>query len=127
VVQFHTPQPILGLINLKGTFMKKIFIALMLAVLVCVGVNPAFAQEAATAVASLTGIGFIDSIATWVINNPGAVALVMLCSDRVAKLTPTEWDNKTLKVIFGLFYKGFAIIGAKVPDIEKASEYLGKK
>lgn len=106
---------------------QKLFIAFMLVVLVCVGVNPAFAQEAATTVASLTGIGFIDKIAIWVINNPGSVALVMLCSDRVAKLTPTEWDNKTLKVIFGIFYRGFAIIGAKVPDIEKASDYLGDK
>ena len=43
-----------------------------------------------------------------------ATALVLLF-DRIAKLTPTESDNK----IVAYAYKIFAIIGLKVPDIKE--------
>lgn len=42
-----------------------------------------------------------------------ATALVLLF-DRIAKLTPTESDNK----IVAYAYKIFAILGLKVPDIK---------
>lgn len=60
----------------------------------------------------------------WILSNYGEVAgilaLVVLVADRIAKLTPTESDNKIVKGI----YRVFAIVGIKVPDIpgKKTSE-----
>lgn len=44
----------------------------------------------------------------------GAAALFVLFFDRLAKLTPTESDDK----IVAFFYKLFAVLGVKVPDIK---------
>lgn len=44
----------------------------------------------------------------------GVVAAFVLFFDRLAKLTPTESDNK----IVAVFYKVFAVLGVKVPDIK---------
>ncbi len=45
----------------------------------------------------------------------GTLAAFVLFFDRLAKLTPTDSDNKI--VLF--FYKLFAVLGVKVPDIGK--------
>ena len=44
----------------------------------------------------------------------GALALFILFFDRIAKLTPTEADNKIVRYA----YKIFAVLGIKVPDIK---------
>ena len=44
----------------------------------------------------------------------GAAAAFILFFDRLAKLTPTDKDNK----IVAYAYKLFAILGLKVPDIK---------
>ena len=55
----------------------------------------------------------------WLTNNyseiAGVAAAFVLFFDRLAKLTPTESDNK----IVALAHKVFAILGLKVPDIKK--------
>ena len=44
----------------------------------------------------------------------GALVLFVLLFDRIAKLTPTDSDNK----IVAMAYKLFAVLGLKVPDIK---------
>lgn len=44
----------------------------------------------------------------------GALAAFVLFFDRLAKLTPTESDNKLVATL----YKVFAILGLKVPDVK---------
>lgn len=49
------------------------------------------------------------------------VGLVMIC-ERIARLIPTSWDNKTVQWIARKIYVVFAIIGLKVPDIVKIDD-----
>lgn len=50
----------------------------------------------------------------------GTYAVVtIIFFDRLAKLTPTEWDNRTMSIVTGTLYRVFAILGLKFPDIEK--------
>jgi hypothetical protein len=44
----------------------------------------------------------------------GVAAAFVLFFDRLAKITPTESDNK----IVASLYKIFAVLGLKVPDIK---------
>lgn len=44
----------------------------------------------------------------------GTIAAFVLFFDRLAKLTPTESDNKLLTTM----YRIFAVLGLKVPDIK---------
>lgn len=44
----------------------------------------------------------------------GVIAAFVLFFDRLAKLTPTDSDNK----VVAMAYKLFAILGLKVPDIK---------
>ena len=44
----------------------------------------------------------------------GVAALFILFFDRLAKLTPTDSDDK----LVAMAYKIFAILGVKVPDIK---------
>lgn len=50
------------------------------------------------------------------------IALGVLFFDRLAKITPTEWDNKVLAKVMPVIYKFFAILGVKVPDIESIKD-----
>lgn len=43
-----------------------------------------------------------------------AATAFVIFFDRIAKLTPTESDNKIVRVL----YKVFAILGLKVPDVK---------
>lgn len=44
----------------------------------------------------------------------GVVAALVLMFDRLAKITPTESDNKLVAAA----YKVFAVLGLKVPDVK---------
>ncbi len=44
----------------------------------------------------------------------GVLAAFVLTFDRLAKLTPTDSDNK----IVAALYKVFAVLGLKVPDVQ---------
>lgn len=54
----------------------------------------------------------------WFLSNYGEIAgtfaALILFFDRLAKLTPTDSDNK----IVAMLYKLFAILGLKVPDVK---------
>ena len=57
----------------------------------------------------------------YIINNYGEIlgtvaAFVLIC-DRIAKLTPTEADNKVVERVLKTVYSIFAILGLKVPDV----------
>jgi hypothetical protein len=57
----------------------------------------------------------------YIINNYGEIlgtvaAFVLIC-DRIAKLTPTEADNKIVQKVLKVVYSVFAILGLKVPDV----------
>ncbi len=59
----------------------------------------------------------------YIVNNYGEIlgtiaAFVLVC-DRIAKLTPTEADNKIVEKVLKVVYSIFAIAGLKVPDITK--------
>ena len=49
----------------------------------------------------------------------GTVAAFVLVCDRIAKLTPTEADNKIVEKVLKVIYGVFAIAGLKVPDVTK--------
>ncbi len=49
----------------------------------------------------------------------GTVAAFVLVCDRIAKLTPTEADNKIVGKVLKAIYTVFAVLGLKVPDITK--------
>lgn len=65
---------------------------------------------------------FVDAIAANYGKFMGACALMITVANRVAKVIPTEWDNKIIKVISRVFYWIFAIIGVNVPDIVKIKD-----
>lgn len=58
----------------------------------------------------LLGQETATTVAAWA----GVAAAFVLFFDRLAKLTPTESDNK----IVAYAYKVFAVLGLKVPDIK---------
>lgn len=74
----------------------------------------AFAQEVIPAIPEPEPVGWFG----WLTANfgaaMGALAFLVLFFDRLAKLTPTESDNK----IVAIAYKLFAVLGVKVPDIK---------
>lgn len=49
----------------------------------------------------------------------GTIAAFVLVCDRIAKLTPTETDNKILEKVLKVIYGTFSVLGLKVPDITK--------
>lgn len=83
-----------------------------------------FAQDS---LVTLTGISFIDSIINWVDSHRGSTALIIVLSERLANITPTQWDNKILGFIFGAFYKVFATFGVKLPEINSIDDLKDKK
>lgn len=48
----------------------------------------------------------------------GVAALWILTFDRLAKITPTEVDNKIAAVLLTWLYRIFAVLGIKVPEIK---------
>lgn len=48
----------------------------------------------------------------------GVAALWILAFDRLAKITPTEVDNKIAAVLLTWLYRIFAVLGVKVPEIK---------
>jgi len=52
----------------------------------------------------------------------GTIAAFVLVCDRIAKLTPTETDNKILEKVLKALYTVFAIAGLKVPDVTTYSK-----
>jgi len=72
----------------------------------------AFAQEV------VADVDAEPSIIGWLTGNYGALAGIVvafvLLFDRIAKLTPTDADNKIVRMA----YKLFAVLGLKVPDIK---------
>lgn len=48
----------------------------------------------------------------------GVGALFILTFDRLAKLTPTEVDDKAAATLLTILYRIFAILGLKVPEIK---------
>lgn len=49
----------------------------------------------------------------------GLVAAIVVASEKIARVIPTNWDNKFLRVLFKSLYVFFATVGMKVPDIAK--------
>jgi hypothetical protein len=49
----------------------------------------------------------------------GAVAFTVGFFNRLAKLVPTNWNNRFARWFSKVTYFIFAVLGAKVPDIEK--------
>lgn len=48
----------------------------------------------------------------------GIAALWIIGFDRLAKITPTEVDNKIAAKMLTVLYSVFAVLGLKVPDIK---------
>ena len=98
--------------------MKNMFSFLTLTVAFVLVASLGIAQEAVETVTTVAPAAEDQGIFSWFTSNwmevAGIFAAFVLVFDRIAKLTPTESDNK----IVTLLYKVFAILGLKVPDIK---------
>lgn len=52
----------------------------------------------------------------------GLFAALITFFNRLAKVTPTTWDNEALEKVMKVLYTIFAILGLKFPEIEKPSD-----
>ncbi len=115
---------------MRITFLTLAFVAAILAT----GFS-SFAQDVATPIATAgqlvlvkaTGVEWVDKL---VLANLAYIAIalsIIVGANKLALLTPTEWDNRIMSIVMTGLYYILAIIGLKFPDIQKPSELLGKK
>lgn len=61
---------------------------------------------------------YIDDITNNFTKIAGAVSFTIMCFNRLAKLTPTNFSNKYVQKVARFFYGVFSVLGVNVPDIE---------